>query len=311
VALVDGVRSALTASGADVGDPRVLAEGIAGEIEFAARSVEASATAARAAAAYAAVDCVLLPVADRRKRLLVADLESTLIGQECLEELASYVGKRRQIAEITGRAMRGEIDFEGALRERVAMLRGLPESALMEVFERRVGFNPGAETLVATMQASGATVAIVSGGFTFFTSRIRARLGCAYDQGNRLEIVDGRMTGNVLPPVLGRDAKRQALVTLAAERGLRAVETMAVGDGANDLDMLAAAGLGVAYHAKPAVAAAARCRIDHGDLTALLYLQGYRREEFAHVPSPPTAIAAGPSSPRTARAAGRGQGEGT
>jgi len=278
-AVIDSAASALSAGDATVVEIRWLARGIAAEIVFVGERPSAG-SAAQRATRYAAVDCVVQPAAGRRKHLLVADLESTIIAQECLEELAAYVGKRVEIAAITNRAMRGEIDFEGALRERVAMLGGLAETTLQEVYDHRVSLNPGAATLVATMRRHGATVALVSGGFTFFTERIRRALGCDYDQGNRLEIAAGRLTGSVAEPILGRAAKREALARLSAERGLAAADTMAVGDGANDLEMLRAAGLGVAYHAKPAVAEAAAARIDHGDLTALLYLQGYRQDEF-------------------------------
>lgn len=215
-----------------------------------------------------------------RKRLLVADMESTIIVQECLDELADYAGVRERIAEITERAMRGELEFEGALRERVGLLKGLNEHTLQVIYDERVTLMPGAAGLVATMQAHGATCALVSGGFTFFTQRIAARLGFNSQQANVLGITDGLIDGTVAEPILGRTAKLEALQRIASEHGLDAEATMAVGDGANDLAMLAAAGLGVAFRAKPIVAEKSAASIVHGDLTALLYLQGYRRTDF-------------------------------
>jgi len=215
-----------------------------------------------------------------RRRLLVADMESTIIAQECLDELADYAGQRERIAGITERAMRGELDFEAALRERVGLLAGLDAQVLDEIYETRVTLMPGAATLIATMRANGATCALVSGGFTFFTERVAARLSFDTQQANTLVIADGKIAGSVAEPILGRAAKLQALQSLAREKGLALTDTLAVGDGANDLDMLSAAGLGVAYRAKPMVAATAPISIVHGDLTALLYLQGYRREAF-------------------------------
>lgn len=238
---------------------------------------------ARARFCDAPVDVnAVAPVANGslRRGLLVADMESTIIEQECLDELAEYAGIRDRIVEITARAMRGELDFEAALRERVGLLAGLDARILQEIYDERVTLMPGAATLVATMQANGATCALVSGGFSFYTERIAARLAFDTQQANTLDIVDGKIAGTVAEPILGREAKRAALQRLAAEHGLELSATLAVGDGANDLDMLAAAGLGVAYRAKPIVAEKARVSIVHGDLTALLYLQGYRRSEF-------------------------------
>ena len=217
--------------------------------------------------------------AKRRKKLLVADMESTIIEQECLDELADHIGLRDRISEITARAMRGEIAFEEALKERVRLLKGLKVDVLENLYNR-LTFMPGARELVATMRASGAYCALVSGGFTFFTERIAARLGFHTHQANTLDIVDGRLTGTVSPPILGREAKLAALERLRRELNLQPEETLAVGDGANDLDMIRAAGLGVAFRAKPVVTAVARASIRFGDLTALLYLQGYTRKEF-------------------------------
>jgi len=218
----------------------------------------------------------------RRKKLLVADMDSTIIRQECIDEIADFAGVKDVVSAITERAMRGELDFAGALRERVSLLRGLPVGDLQRVVDERLQLMPGARTLVATMKTHGAYCALVSGGFTFFTSRIAEAVGFNNHFANTLETADGRLTGRVVEPILGREAKLAALQALATERGLQGPETLAVGDGANDLAMVKAAGLGVAYRAKPLVAAEADAAIIHGDLTALLYLQGYRRSEFVN-----------------------------
>jgi phosphoserine phosphatase len=227
------------------------------------------------------IDIAVVPDEHRRKKLLVADMESTIIEQECLDELADYVGLRARISDITARAMRGELEFETAVKERVELLKGLDAGVLDKLYAERVTVARGAEALVRTMSKHGAWCALVSGGFTFFTERVAKRLGFHEHQANTLEIKDGRITGRVTEPILGREAKLAALERLAAARAVQAEETMAVGDGANDLAMIKAAGLGIAYHAKPLVAAEAGAVIQYGDLTALLYLQGYRREEFA------------------------------
>jgi phosphoserine phosphatase len=227
------------------------------------------------------IDVVVQPIAYRRKKLFLADMDSTMIGQECIDELADRVGLKEHVAAVTERAMRGEIAFEPALRERVALLEGLPVTVVEEVLRDRIHLTPGGRTLVATMRKNGARTCLVSGGFTLFTDRIAAMIGFDEARGNMLTVVDGhKLAGTVAEPIFGRDGKRAALLELRNELGLAKEETMAVGDGANDLDMIVEAGLGVAYHAKPKVAAAAAARIDHGDLNALLYLQGYRREEF-------------------------------
>ena len=225
------------------------------------------------------VDANCLPAANRRKRLLIADMDSTIIPVECIDEVADFAGVRAPVEAITERAMRGELVFEEALRARVALIEGLPEAQLLAVYEQRVPLNPGARALVRTMRANGAATALVSGGFTFFSERVAAAAGFEVHQANRLLAADGRLTGRVAEPVLGREAKLAALARIAAERGVALDDALAVGDGANDLAMIEAAGLGVAFRAKPIVAERARASIRHGDLTALLYLQGYSAAE--------------------------------
>jgi phosphoserine phosphatase len=227
------------------------------------------------------VDLLAQPREGRRKRLLVADMDSTIITVECIDEMADMLGLKPKIAAITERAMRGEIDFPAALRERVALLKGLPLADLERVWRERIRLTPGARALALTMRANGAYAALVSGGFSFFTERVREAAGFDWDQANELAVQGAGLAGTVREPILDSGAKLAALRRLAAERGLGPAETLAVGDGANDLDMIRAAGLGVAFHAKPVVAEAARARVDYGDLTTLLYFQGYRRSEFA------------------------------
>jgi phosphoserine phosphatase len=280
---IEAVRAGLAPSAIE--RERWLGEGEAWEALLAAgEAAERAQAKARIAAALAPrpVDVNIVPAdaATRRKRLLVADMESTIIEQECLDEIADVLGLGARISHITARAMRGELEFEAALRERVGLLRGRDAGVLERVYER-VTPMPGAAALVATMRGSGATCALVSGGFTFFTERIAARLGFDLQQANTLELADGRIGGTVAEPILGREAKLGALRRLSRELGLDAALTMAVGDGANDLAMIRAAGLGVAFRAKPIVAAEAAASITHGDLTALLYLQGFARAEFA------------------------------
>ena len=280
-AAVESVVEALRRLGAAVSARRWLAPEIACDIPFEDLDPDQADAAARVAlqALGEGFDLVAQPESGRRKRLLLADMESTIIENEMLDELADLVGLKPRIAEITRRAMNDEIDFATALRERVALLKGLPESALAEA-GARIRIMPGARELVATMRADGAYAVLVSGGFRVYTGRIRGELGFDLDIANEMVIENGRIAGLLREPILGRDAKLEALKRLAAERRLPLAATLAVGDGAHDSEMVAAAGLGIAFHAKPALRQRARSRIDHADLTALLYVQGYRAEEF-------------------------------
>ncbi|MGA0607497.1 phosphoserine phosphatase SerB [Phenylobacterium sp. VNQ135] len=252
----------------------------ASDLVFEAASLEDVRKALTAAFADAPFDWCVQPVEGRRKRLLVADMDSTIINVECLDELADFAGKKSEIAAITERAMRGELEFEGALRERVGMLKGLSTGALQQAYDERVRLNPGARTLVRTMAENGARCVLVSGGFTFFTSRVAQAAGFHDNRANTLLEGEGALTGLVGEPILGREAKLAALKEEAATLAVPLSETLAIGDGANDLAMIEAAGLGVAYRAKPIVAAQADAKVDHADLTALLYFQGYRADEF-------------------------------
>ncbi|WP_309605527.1 phosphoserine phosphatase SerB [Phenylobacterium sp.] len=250
------------------------------DVILEADDVAAVRVALRGPMADQQLDWCLQPLEGRRKRLLVADMDSTIINVECLDELADFAGLKAEISAITERAMRGELAFEGALRERVAMLRGLPVTALAAAYDERVRLNPGARTLVRTMAADGARCLLVSGGFSYFTSRVAAAAGFHAERANTLGEAAGALTGLVGDPILGREAKLAALTEEAAALGLPLSATLAIGDGANDLAMIEAAGLGIAYRAKPIVAAQADARIDHADLTALLYFQGYQRGDF-------------------------------
>jgi phosphoserine phosphatase len=227
------------------------------------------------------VDLVVQKAEGRKKRLLIADMDSTMIRQECIDELADEAGVGARVADITARAMNGELDFEAALRERVGLLKGLPEAVIAEVLRDRITLMPGGSVLLATMKANGAYAALVSGGFTAFTSAVATRLGFDENRANTLHVVEGRLAGTVAAPILGKEAKLQALHEITARLGITPAQALAVGDGANDLPMLLAAGTGVALHAKPRVQADCDVRVNHGDLTALLYLQGYTRDMFA------------------------------
>ncbi|MGA8172216.1 MAG: phosphoserine phosphatase SerB [Methylocystis sp.] len=225
------------------------------------------------------IDVIVQPLAFRRKALLVADMDSTMIAQECVDELAETIGQREKVAKLTAAAMRGEVDFHAALTARVALFEGVPVGAVQNIVDR-ITPNPGARALVATMRARGAHAVLVSGGFTLFADLVGARLGFNEVFANRLEIAQGRLTGRIVPPIQGADAKGEILTKLCHTRGVSPESTLAVGDGANDLVMLSLAGLGVAYRAKPHVAASAACRIESADLTALLFAQGFTRDSF-------------------------------
>lgn len=275
--------SAVDAAGGKAGAWTALAEGAplhAGFLPFAGSADEAAALRRQIETA-GPVDAAIMPAARfGRKRLLISDMDSTIIGQECIDEIADAVGLKAKISEITERAMRGELDFEAALTERVSMLKGLPLGALARTLEERITLNPGARTLIATMKANGARTLLVSGGFTYFTSRVAELAGFESHQGNTLIDDGAALTGEVGRPILGREAKRTALIEAAAALGAGPEEVLAMGDGANDLDMIRASGLGVAYKAKPVVAAEATGAIRHTDLTAALFFQGYKASEF-------------------------------
>jgi phosphoserine phosphatase len=278
-ALVDAARAELSGAG----KPQWLAHNIAADIPF----IAAPGTTDRAVADMLrerfgeTVDVVVQPAEGRRKKLFLADMDSTMIGQECIDELADFANMKALVAAITERAMRGEIAFEPALRERVALLKGLPARVIDEVIRERIHLTPGARTLVMTMRKNGAYTCLVSGGFKSFTDRIAAMIGFDENRSNVLEIgTDGALAGLVREPIFGRESKLQTLLDLRRSHGLSKEATLVTGDGANDLSMIQEAGMGVAYHAKPALAEAAAARIDHGNLTALLYLQGYKKEEF-------------------------------
>ena len=226
------------------------------------------------------IDVAILPAEGRVKKLFLADMDSTMIQQECIDELADQLGIKAHIAAITERAMRGEIAFEPALRERVAMLKGLAESVIETVLKERITLTPGGRELLATMRAHGTTCVLVSGGFTHFTARIAETLGFSANHANRLLVEEGVLTGMVAEPIQGREAKKAHLEAYTSQLGIALSDTLAIGDGANDLGMIEAAGLGIAFRAKPAVVARADAAISHGDLTGVLYLQGYRDSDF-------------------------------
>ena len=259
--------------GADA--PRWLAKSEALEVaDFAGRD------AALAELAALPIDANVVPAENRRKKLLIADMDSTMIEQECIDELGVMAGIGEQISQITARAMRGELDFEAALQERVKLLKGLDLRVIDTILRERISFMAGGRTLVATMKAHGAHTALVSGGFTPFTSKVAATLGFDENQANELIVAEGVLTGEVGQPILGQQAKLDALRRISARLGIATADALAVGDGANDLAMIGEAGMGVALHAKPQVQQQARYRVNHGDLTALLYLQGYERGDF-------------------------------
>ncbi len=260
-----------------------LADGIACDIALRdGGDALAEEAALRTTIGNAPIDLVVQEAETRRKRFLIADMDSTMIGQECIDELADVVGLKDKVATITARAMNGEIAFEPALRERVALLKGLPIKVVDDVIAKRITLTSGGPELISTMKARGHYAALVSGGFTVFTSRIAATLGFDENRANILIEKDGILTGEVSEPILGKQAKVDALLDISAKLAITPDDVMAVGDGANDLGMLGIAGSGVALHAKPTVSAQAKMRVDHGDLTALLYIQGYRKTDFVY-----------------------------
>lgn len=260
------------------GEARWLDPGVAAEFDLA--QVPENRWAVWEGLQALRVDMVVQAAEGRRKRLLIADMDSTMIRQECIDELADEAGVGARVAEITARAMNGELDFEGALRERVGLLKGLPEGVIGQVLRDRITLMPGGPVLLATMKANGAYAALVSGGFTAFTAAVAEKLGFDENRANTLHVAEGALAGTVAEPILGKEAKLQALNEITARLGITPAEALAVGDGANDLPMLKAAGTGVALHAKPTVQAQCEVRVNHGDLTALLYLQGYSRDDF-------------------------------
>lgn len=279
--IVDGARAVLPSAGT----AHWLFDEVAVDIPFDSpaqgrEDLRAIENRLREARGDLPIDIVVQPIVARRKKLFLADMDSTMIGQECIDELADFVGLKDHVAKITERAMRGEIEFEPALRERVALLKGLSAGVVDEVLTKRIKLTPGGRALVMTMRAHGAYSCLISGGFTLFARAIAEKIGFQESRANELIVEDGKFTGEVREPILGRATKLATLIELTESFDLDDIDTLVAGDGANDLGMIQHAGLGAAYHAKPAVADAAGARIDHGDLTALLYAQGYRREEF-------------------------------
>ena len=275
-------KDVLRTLGAEPGQSMWLADHVACDVFFAGARPDIRTLEEKLDSTFPdiPVDLAIQPATNRRKRLLVADMDSTLIAQECLDELADFAGIKDQVAAITERAMAGELSFEPALRERVGLLKGLSESALQTAFDERITFTPGGRTLVQTMKAQDALTCLVSGGFTFFTSRVAEALGFDLSYGNTLLAENGTLTGHVGEPILGSDAKLNTLLRLVSEHELDPAQTIAVGDGANDLAMIEQAGLGVAFRPHKILADAADTRINYGDLTALLYLQGYNQSQF-------------------------------
>ena len=275
--ILDGARAILR----DAGPATWLWDEVAADIPFPdCANVIATAERLRAARGDLPIDIVVQSAANRRKKLFLADMDSTMIGQECIDELADFAGLKAHVAAITERAMRGEIDFEPALRERVALLTGLDLTVIDEVLDTRITLTPGGRELVHTMRANGGYTCLVSGGFTAFSRVVAERIGFQENRANELLAEGDKLSGFVAEPILGRAAKLATLLALREAHDIDAIDTLVVGDGANDLAMIEKAGMGVAFHAKPAVAAAAHARIDFGDLSALLYMQGYRRSEF-------------------------------
>ncbi|MFY0595311.1 MAG: phosphoserine phosphatase SerB [Cognatishimia sp.] len=260
------------------GDAQWLATGEAAEFSIA--QVPDNAEDVWQALQAEQIDLIIQPIEGRRKKMLLADMDSTMIQQECIDELAAEAGVGERVAEITAKAMNGELDFEGAIDERVGLLKDLPESIIDHVLKTRIKFMPGGKALVQTMKANGGYGALVSGGFTAFTAKVASELGFDENRANTLEIADGKLTGKVVRPILGQEAKLEALNEITGKLGITPTDVLAVGDGMNDLLMLKNAGTGVALHGKPALQAKCKVKINHGDLTALLYIQGYAKSEF-------------------------------
>jgi phosphoserine phosphatase len=275
---IDTAQNAVAGVGGIAGEVEWLEQGLVADLPFA--RIDAGAARAALEGLLPGVDVIVQPRAGRAKRLLVADMDSTMITIECIDELADYAGIKPQIAEVTERAMRGELDFEAALDARVALLAGLGAEMIDRCHEERVRLMPGATTLIRTMRANGARCVLVSGGFTVFADRVAETIGFDLALSNVLEMADGKLAGRVARPIVDAETKRRTLLAEAEALGIDLQQTLAVGDGANDIPMIQVAGLGVAYHAKPKTAAAAGARIEHGDLTALLWAQGYTRDRW-------------------------------
>lgn len=278
--IMPDLRRALEKSGADVGPTNWLSRNEAADVCFSGIEIDAAKHCLNDAVGEMALDLTILPAESAAKKLLLADMDSTIIAVECIDELADFAGLKDQVSAITEAAMRGELEFDEALANRVALLKGMDIGVLERCFEERVRFNPGALTLVQTMRSRGAYCALVSGGFTFFTGRVADALGFHMHRSNELGVLSGKLTGAVVPPISNAATKLETLQRLATEKSLSTDEIIAVGDGANDIPMMEAAGLSVAYHAKPKAQAAATARVNHGDLTALLYLQGIKKADF-------------------------------
>ena len=259
--------------------PVWLSDGEAVDILFSGPSPDRVEMAVRKTLANVPIDVIVQRTAQRQKKLLIADMDSTIVAGETLDELADFAGLKDEITAITKRAMRGELDFAQALHARVEMLKGLDECFLAQTMNT-IQLNGGAKILVKTMRANGAVTALISGGFSYFTDRIRKCVGFDSSLGNQLDIKDGKLTGNIIPPIVSKDVKLEMLIDIAEQQGLSLMETMSIGDGANDVPMLSQAGTGIAYHAHPVAREAALARLDHADLTGALFIQGYRREEF-------------------------------
>jgi phosphoserine phosphatase len=283
VELDDGIvgeaRAALNGLGAETAPPDWLSTGEACDIAFSGPPPDQAEAAVSLGLEGWPVDLIAQDADRRKKRLLIADMDSTIVAEETLDELAEFAGCKDKVARITERAMNGEVAFRDALAERVALLAGM-DAAILDRCLARITLNPGAETLVRTMRANKAVTALVSGGFTTFTTHVREQVGFEVDRGNRLGVDGGKLTGAVLDPIVTKDVKKETLIELAGKHRIPMAETLAIGDGANDLPMLLAAGLGIAYHAKPVAAENARARIEHTGLTSALFAQGYPRDAF-------------------------------